>query len=275
MPLYDLHTHTENSLDSHQPIAGLCHAAVEHGLAGIAVTDHSDTPFIRSTNLPQRLLHCMDQIEEMALQYGEALEILRGIELGEQIWAKNEAQEVLQLAEYDVVLGSQHGFLREGNVIYYSAENFDGAHYTDRQLDAFLRRYLENELETAQTGDYDILTHLDCPMRYINGKYRRNRDILLHADLIEQILQTVILRNKTLEVNTSGLSGACGTRMPQDAILRRYVELGGNKISIGSDAHICTGVAVGFEQTVALIQQYGITGQTVYRRRKPIFVPFD
>lgn len=51
------------------------------------------------------------------------------------------------------------------------------------------------------------------------------------------ILSIMIDKNILLEVNTSSLNDSCDEPMPSYSVINRYVQLGGNKIVIGSDAH--------------------------------------
>lgn len=271
--LYDMHTHTDNSHDARQTIRQLCDAAAAAGLAGVAVTDHGDSPYIDKLDNRRTIGSSAAQAQAAAAQYAGRLEVLCGVEIGEECWYPDGAAVLHGLADFDVILASIHGFWRDGAIAYYSQEPFDAAHYTEDELYTFLQRYLEGMLENAEAADYDILTHLDCPLRYINGKYGRGVDILRFAGLIDQVLLAVLRRGKTLEVNTSGLGQPWAQRMPQDAILRRWYALGGRRISLGSDAHISQNLAVGFAGTVAFLKQLGFTGQTVYRKRQPVELP--
>lgn len=273
--LYDLHTHTDCSPDSHQPIEGLCAAAARAGLAGIAVTDHGDSSYVEEYREAGRLVRSAQNAGRMAAQWAGRLEVLRGIEIGEGCWSPAGERTLAGLADYDVVIGSIHGFKRAGTVLFYSQEPFDAAHYTDAGLQAFLQRYLEAMAENAAAADYDVLAHLDCPLRYINGKYGRSADILAFPGLIDDVLRAALGRGKTLEVNTSGCArGAWGHRMPSDAVVRRWRELGGERVSLGSDAHAAENVAAGFEEAVGFLRGLGFSGETVYRGRVPFTVPF-
>lgn len=58
------------------------------------------------------------------------------------------------------------------------------------------------------------------------------------ADISEKIgISIMIDKNILLEVNTSSLNDSCDEPMPSYSVINRYVQLGGNKIVIGSDAH--------------------------------------
>ena len=45
--IYDMHAHTNCSHDSTQTIGQLCAAEIAAGCLGVAVTNHSDTPYSR------------------------------------------------------------------------------------------------------------------------------------------------------------------------------------------------------------------------------------
>ena len=96
-----------------------------------------------------------------------------------------------------------------------------------------------------------------------------------HEDVIGEILQTVIDREKALEVNTSGVGAAYGTIMPDSSIMKRYYDLGGRRITLGSDGHTPDRIGNGFTEAADALKQIGFTGYTYYEKRKPIFVAFD
>ena len=275
MQLYDLHTHTTCSHDGKQDPDTLCRTAVSLQMAGVAVTDHADLPYLSRPGALQRLADSFAEADRCAKRYVGQLEVLRGVELGEECWAREAADTVRALGQYDIILASVHGYMRDGKCIYYAQEPFDAAHYSDAALTDFLRRYFDDMAENAATADYDVLAHLTCPVRYIEGKWHRAVRLDGFADVIDDILRTVIRRDKTLEVNTSGMATDWGCRMPQEELLRRYYALGGHRVCMGSDAHVSERLGVGLPATAALLQRIGFAGQTVYRRRTPVLLPWE
>lgn len=270
LTLYDMHTHTECSHDSRQPIDELCAAELAAGMAGVAITDHSDTPYGHENGDFARLAQSIRNSRAAAQKYAGQLEVLCGVELGEELWSGENARIVHELGEYDVILCSIHGQREDGRCVYGGR---DFLHWSDEQLQAYLRQYLYDLGEHAAMADYDILAHLDLPLRYITGKAGRALDLWCCAELVDEVLRTVIRRGKTLEVNTSGL--AAGWRcMPDMDVLQRYYELGGRRISVGSDAHSSANAAGGLAATVERLQAIGFTHQTIYRRRQPVEIPF-
>lgn len=75
-----------------------------------------------------------------------------------------------------------------------------------------------------------MLAHLDFPKLFFD-KW------VIDDDVLDMILSTMIDKNILLEVNTSSLNDSCDEPMPSYSVINRYVQLGGNKIVIGSDAH--------------------------------------
>lgn len=270
--LYDMHTHTEYSHDSTQSLDGLCAAELAAGVAGVAVTDHSDGLYSHENGDFERLIRSNRCCREAAARWAGRLEILSGVEIGEELWSPENAAVVRSLADWDVVLASNH-CLRMENGEYLGLGPQDYTVWPQEKLEYFMQRYLEHLILTAERLDYDILTHIDIPLRYITGRDGRILQQERRADLVDELLRTVICRGKTLEVNTSGLAGSWRT-MPETDTLRRYYELGGRRISLGSDAHTAANAAAGLRQTAELLRSIGFTGQTVYRRRQPTEIPF-
>lgn len=275
LTLYDMHTHTEASHDSTQAPAALCDAALQLGLAGVAFTDHGDCPVLTQRRECETIAASVASAAAMRRQYDGRLRVLCGLELGEACWVPDAAATLLGLAEYDVVLASIHGLIEDGTPAYYSQVNFDAAHYTDRQLQDYLRRYLYDMAQNAADSDYDVLAHLDCPLRYINDRYHRGATLAAHADMVDEILRIVIARGKTLEVNTSGFAAGTNRLLPGADILTRYRALGGRQVCLGSDAHKKEALAAGFAATAAMLQRLGFAGQTIYIRRQPCTLPWQ
>ena len=73
---------------------------------------------------------------------------------------------------------------------------------------------------------------------YSYGRYQKE---------IDDILKALIARDIPLEVNTAGMKSV-GFAHPHPDILKRYIELGGRKYNMGSDAHVPEHVGYGFEE---------------------------
>ena len=108
--------------------------------------------------------------------------------------------------------------------------------------------YFETVLKNLEQFDcFHTLGHIDYMCRYQPGTLRLYR-YEEHAEQIDRILRTAIAKGVAVEVNTGGLYKGTGNTNPEERIIRRYLELGGKRLSYGSDAHRPEHVGYGFER---------------------------
>lgn len=260
----DMHTHSEHSHDSTAPIAATNAAATAAGLDLMAVTDHCDVFYHESKDITTPLLRQCEDI--LALnEEGVGTRLLCGVEISEGFWYPEVLKKVTNLAPYDVIIGSVHALSPLDKLLIYSAENFGV--WSEEELHGFLATYFRDMQTMLDEVDFDILAHLSCPLRYINGKYGRGITLERHEDAIEKILEKVIARGISLEVNTSSLS-LLGAPMPDYSILKAFRQMGGRYITVGSDAHTPERVAEGIDTVTEKLREIGFTHATYFEGRK-------
>ena len=91
-------------------------------------------------------------------------------------------------------------------------------------------------------------------------------------ELLDEILINIIKSNKGIEINTSGIRYNLGMPHPNTDILKRYKELGGKIITIGSDAHKSVDLASNFDIVYEILNDLEIDEIAVYHNRIPEFV---
>lgn len=264
--LYDMHNHSLHSHDAKSDIAALCEIAIQSNIAGFAVTDHFDNEYSKETDTFSSIAASFKDAGEKQKLYGEKVDIIRGVEIGEGIWFPEEAEKMIGLCDFDVVLGSVHAVRYKNLTAPYSVIDFSKVSKAD--VTGFWGAYFDDLAACAETMDYDILTHLTCPLRYINGKFGYSLSPETHADKIESILKTVISRGKALEINTSCLGSHYDELMPGKFILERYYALGGQLVTVGSDSHIEPNFAKGLEKAVGILKEIGFDKAYYYKKRK-------
>lgn len=90
--------------------------------------------------------------------------------------------------------------------------------------------------------------------------------------LIEELhLNTVIADGKGIEVNTSSFRYGIKDLMPSEEILRLYLELGGNIITIGSDSHKPEQLGAYIDETKQRLKEIGFQSFCTYEKMKPVF----
>lgn len=265
---FDCHNHTRNSPDSKCEIHDLCKQAIKNGLSGIAITDHCDVQFRNIRDILTPIKKSLEAAEQMKLLYKDSLVVFRGVEIGEAIWEPSYSEKILKLGEYDIVLGSVHSVRYNGYTDSCADINF--TEMNGELRDDFLHKYFEDLLDLVKSFDFDVLTHLTYPFRYIIGKYGIKADISRYYPQIENILKEMINRRIALEVNTSCLLSGYDELMPNTEILKKYRTLGGELITIGSDSHMPQKVGKDFGRARDMLLDIGFKYAYYYVNRKPV-----
>lgn len=268
--MYDFHMHTKNSVDSKQTIDEICASAIEKGLRGIAVCDHVDMWFYHNLGTYDAIQTCISEVKAAKEKYGDRLEIFQGVEMAEYLYDAENAKILLNSCDWDVVLGSVHSVRFEEIDDSYSRIDFSTM--AKEKIITFLREYFAHVMEMIEETDFDVLTHLTCPLRYINGKYDRNIDVLLFEKEIRAIFARIIEKRIALEVNTSGVGDRFGELMPSIPLLALYREMGGELLTIGSDAHVPHRVGNAIADTKDILRKLGFSTYCYYRNRKAQFI---
>ena len=258
--MFDYHMHTRVSFDAHETGEAMAKAALAAGLKEICFTDHIDYD-----PLGKMGVLAFDQAVYNA-EYDNlevpGLKIRRGMEFG--MTADNVAQfkKDLQRRPFDFVLGSIH--FVDGLDVYFP-EYWEGKTIFQAE-----RRYLEATLEAVQVhDDFDVLAHLSYIAKAQSNPVHRPVSFAEHREIIDEILRTVAAKGKGLEMNTSGMD-RCGGFLPTADYFRRFRELGGEIVTVGSDAHNAARVG---QHTFAVCEIFrDIFGYVcTFENRQPIF----
>ena len=130
---------------------------------------------------------------------------------------------------------------------------------------------MELTWENVKQADYiDVLGHLDYIVRFAKHPQDTYRPAE-YGDLLDMILKYLIEHGKGLEVNTAGFKYGLSFAHPHPDILKRYRELGGEIITIGSDGHRPEHLAYDFHKVCEVLVSCGFKYYTEFRQRSPIF----
>ncbi len=243
----------------------MARTAAQKGLDGITVTDHCDVILWRDVDITKSILSSVKEAKEADNKYG--VRVFCGLEIGETFWQPDEAKRAITAADYDQVTGSVHAIDKDGMNVSYSTIDF--SKYTEEELHTFMTVYFENMVTMLETTDIDVMAHLSCPIRYINGKFERGMDLARYEQRITDILKIIIEKNKALEVNTSGIGTSLGDTMPPKWVVKKYRELGGELVTIGSDAHVAQNAGNWFDGAIQMLKSLGFDAYYYYEKRKP------
>jgi histidinol-phosphatase (PHP family) len=263
----DLHTHTDNSFDGNHSAIFLCENAAAMGLRAVAFTDHVEMDYYREQSFDRTAKQSFFEAVKARSAFRGKLIVCAGLELGEPTYNIPEAEELIQLYSYDIVIGSIHNLREKKDFWFLPYEE-----YNDEDVAALLREYFDELLILAQWGKFDTLAHLTYPLRYICGEHGFKVDVMDYSQQIDAVLEAAVKSNLALEINTSGLRQKLGRTMPDEYFVRRFRELGGEKITIGSDAHYAEHLGAGIEAGMDLALRCGFTHTTLFQGREPVQV---
>lgn len=244
--LIDFHVHSNNSFDSKDTIYNMCEAAICKGITHICFTEHFAIDERRKSYGFLNYSKYHNEIEQAREMYKEKLNIYRGLELCEPHVLIKQYESALSEFQLDFILGSVH------NLGPVGLTNFALHNSSKDSYEAYF-----NELyKMASYGEFNIAAHLDLMNRYAIGMHG-DYEFIQFKEIIYEILKKLIERGKGIEINTSGLRNSLNNFHPKIEILKLYKELGGEIITIGSDAHKPLDVGAGCSDALELIKNLG------------------
>ena len=260
--MIDYHIHTSLSTDCRTSMMDMARAAVSKGLSEICFTDHIDFDFPNGEYMVD-FDEYRRQFEETSAAF-PSVKIRKGIEAGIEPQSYHRYEALLADQQLDYVIGSVH--------VVFGYDPYFPALWNDVSRQEAFDEYARLSLRCLEAIDiFDVLGHLG----YI-GKYCPHDNRLFkysdYTDIIDTILKKLIDTSKGLEVNTSGLIKT-GDYLPEKPVIERYFELGGEIITIGSDAHTVDSVGFASDEVLLYLKQTGFRYVCAFDQRKPRFIP--
>ena len=265
MIICDYHNHTVFSADCEASAESMIEKAIDLGLSYLCITDHMDPEMnFPGMDFTFDLNEYFTSHKEWKERYQDKITILTGIELGLQPHISKTLKDILDAGHFDFVIGSAH--LCDGIDPYFPEYWEDKTEYQGTH------RYFEYILECLQAfNDIDVFGHIDYIVRYGPTK-AQNYSYQKYKEILDEILKTLISKNIGLELNTAGLKYGLGFAHPHMDILKRYRELGGEIISVGSDGHKPEHLAYDFHKVPDILKEAGFEYYTMFKNRRPEFI---
>lgn len=267
----DYHMHTYFSDDSTEELDRIALAAIQQGLDEICITDHVDygvrldkedwEKSDRSVDMNVDYDAYFPAIQAVREKYKEQLTIRTGLEFGIQTITIDQFQKLFDRSPLDFVILSCHQI---NNLEFWRGDFQKG-----RSQDDYQRLYYEELYQIIQNyKDYSILGHLDLIQRYSETIVP---PLEKHYEVIEAILKQVIQDGKGIEVNTSSERYGLEDLMPAYDILKLYHNLGGEVITVGSDAHVAADVGDRIDLSYDVLREIGFKSICTFEKMTPIF----
>ncbi|MCG3130651.1 MAG: Histidinol-phosphatase [Phycisphaerae bacterium] len=272
---YDQHLHSRHSFDCQTPPEDNVRAAIDRGLAGLIFTEHFDPH-------PEEWRECVydhraytGTIRRLREEFGERIFIGQGVEVGYYRERLDFTLDFLAAGDFDCVILSLHAI---DHRLLHLRESWENLSVPEGS-----RRYFEHLLEAVEFARdvnrrgspvFNILGHLDLVKRYTR-RFFADESVDANADLIDRILRACLDAGMIPEINTSTWRQGLDEPMPGPAVLRRYAELGGRAISLGSDAHRAEDIGAGFADAILLARASGLSQVACFRNTLPQRIPLN
>ena len=258
--MFDYHMHSRVSFDGKSDALDMALVAKERGLKEICFTDHID----REINVEKEIMVFDQQVYKDTYEHLEVpgLKIRKGVEYGLKVGCAGQMRQDLKRYDFDFVLGSVH-FVNEVDVYlepYWAGKNLQEAY----------REFMEETLRCVQEHEnFDVLGHLTFICK---GRGNPTKELLYykdHREILDEILRELARKGKGMEINTSGVD-RCGGFLPTADFFRRFKELGGEIVTIGSDSHNAERVGQYSKEACEIMKD--IFGYVcTFEKRQPIF----
>ena len=258
--MFDFHIHSSISFDSHTSAADIANAAKKKGLREICFTDHWD--YLPNPNDDHKLF----SLEQYAKTYDslkvEGLDIRRGVEIGLNEWNAKECAKLLTKRSFDFVIGSVH--YADGH------DPYNKEYWDNKSVETAYMRYLEKELECVKVhNDFDVLGHLTYVCKSPNNPFHAPLPYGECSDIADEIMRILVSKGKGMEINTSGVDRGVDL-IPSIDYIRRFKELGGEIVTVGSDSHDDVRVGPYCSDVIELLKD--IFGYVcTFENRQPVF----
>lgn len=261
----DFHIHSSNSTDSTEPMENMILRGIELGLKEICFTEHHDIDFPEDPNYPGEVAFDLNvdsylyELLGLRQKYESQINILFGVEIGVQPHLRRELAVFAKSHEFDFIIASTH--LVNHKDPYYPT------YFEGRDEEAAYREYFEEVRKSLDMfSNFDVWGHLDYVVRYGQSK-DENYSYDKYKDVIDPILKKIIDMEKGIELNTGAIHHKLKELNPCKDILKRYRQLGGEIITVGSDAHNTARLAEGFDIAEQYLLDCGFKYYSTFEKR--------
>ena len=258
--LADYHVHSEYSHDSITPMERQAKQAVKLGLSELCFTDHMD--YYDGSDCSRYFA----ELAKVKQEFSGRLVIRSGWEFGLQRHTIRDFEELYSRYgdKLDFVLLSIH-----------EVDDLDlwGHQYQHGKSQAkYTLGYYEELLRVIQAyHDYSVLAHVDLIARYDVKHGISPYPFAKIRDIVAEILTTAIADGKGIELNTSSWRYGLSETTPSREILELYRDLGGEILTLGSDAHNPDYVGAHFEEGREILRSLGYRSFCTFEGMSPTF----
>ena len=257
----DYHLHSSFSHDSSTPMKSQAERGCELGLSELCFTDHVDY-----CSKHDDYSRYFAEIERVRQEFSGRLVIRSGWEFGLQTHTINDFKDLYSRYrdELDFVLLSIHDV--------NDLELWGHQYQSGKTQAEYTLGYYNELLNIVQNyHDYSVLAHVDLIARYDVKHGVLPYPFEKVKDIIAEILGIAIRDGKGIELNTSSWRYGLTDTTPSREILELYRDLGGEILTMGSDAHNPNYLAAHFDEGREILRSIGFRKFCTFEKMRPEF----
>lgn len=277
--LVDIHNHCNLSSDSAATPEEMAKTAFDLGVRHFALTDHIELDEFNDGEWDYwaAIDKTRPTFEKLRDQYEGRMKIYYGTEIGQAMYDLHNAEKILAEHDYDFVIGSVHRTCHYEHMGKIPDNEFDRKRV--------MVEYWEDMLNLVEWGKFCTLAHMTFLLRFVNvdtptglvtDKAQRSQAAYdTYKSIIDEILRIIVKKEIALEVNSSGYRRGLGDPMAAAPFIKKYKELGGKLITVGSDAHQPSDIAKDIDKCYELLRELGFNEICVFEKKQPKFIKID
>lgn len=274
--LIDIHMHSNLSPDGSDEPRDMAARAAELGVKHFALTDHIELDELGDDEWDYtEAIELMKPVyESIRDEYSGRMTVYYGAEMGQALYDQPTAERILREYDYDFVIGSVH------RTEHY--EHMSKIPDTEFDRKRVIKEYFDEMLDLVEWGKFSTLAHMTFLLRFVNvdtpsgpvvDKTERSQAAFdTYKPIIDKILEVIIAKGIALEANSSGYRRGLGGPMAAAPFIKRYRELGGRLVTVGSDAHEVCDVARDISECYRLLRELGFSEVCVFEKKEPRFI---
>lgn len=265
--MYDYHMHSGFSSDTDVAMSAMIESGIRKGFKQITFTDHIDYEY----NSPE-ISFDFDtdvyaaEIEKFRGLYGSQIDINLGLEIGIQPHILEQCKDLVNRVKPDFIIASLHNI--------HKKDLYLGDYYIGMTPEEALKASFDELCGMLDHfSDFCVIGHLDIVKRYSQPVLALPKSCFV--EYATPLLQKIISMGKGIEVNTSGLRQGLGETLPSYELLAQYRNLGGEILTIGSDAHQPGDIGHSFREVLIELQGLGFENVYTYKQMVPTAVSIE
>lgn len=257
----DYHLHTLHSMDGEQTMEALCREMVRQGVQEICLTEHIEPGHPDpAMDIPPVWENWLNEIRAMRQAFPQLI-LRAGVEIGDNPPYYQSILQTLDVLPLDFRLLSLH--------LVSNVDPYEACYYEGKTRDQAYREYAQAKAESIlRWTDFDAVAHIGYVAKF--APYTGEERPLRYEDAPDEfdaIFRHLIHLGKCLEINTSGYKNT-GDTLPHSSLIRRYIDLGGELFTFGSDAHNVQRDYDGIERAKDAVRAMGGKYQASFCQRK-------